>query len=133
MDDQLAKQNIESWGYVVEFYKDLTANSHFNHISPLLRLVGEFAQRDQAKYFRAGVSLWHLLISTALQHGLKEQEPFVAVTLTEDFKQFRIEHWSKTGGKVLERIICDEKEVFSCIEPVLKRLWEETKGHNNAV
>ena len=73
------------------------------------------------------------MISTAVKHGLEDDEPFIGITLTEDFQEFIIEYWSETCGKVLETQTCKENDVLSCLAPILERLLKDTQGRDAAV
>lgn len=83
---------------------------------------------SRADRFRAGTSLYHLIISTAPKHGLGPQEPFVAVTIEMATEQLELTYWAKTGGPVVEKKLCEEGEAFSEIDRLLDRLRQETKG-----
>jgi hypothetical protein len=140
--ESLSQRNIRSWQQMIAFYEKLLANPNqsWQKISPLLRLVRTLASSSHAEAFRAGQSLWHLLISTAAQYGLAEGEPFVAVTLTKD-NRFQVEYWRGPEAedvssvclsvpicKPVETHICPESDILSTLEPVLKRLWNDTRG-----
>jgi hypothetical protein len=97
-------------------------------LAPLPRLVREVAGSETAKLFRAGQSLWELMISTAAVHGLKRGDPFVAVTLSEEGRQFELEYWDTTGGEIVARQSCDEGGILTALGPMLARLWSSTRG-----
>lgn len=143
----LRESNIESWKKMVEFfegYADMEISisellPKFGHgYSKIYELVREFSINEQAKLFRAGQSVYDLLISTTDRHGLKSGEPFVRVFLRGEalFIQYEI------GGpitddnenpNVQERKSCNsEDDLMPILQPMLDRLWNETRekhGH----
>ena len=128
MSDELTRSNLESWREMVSYYEDFVRHTDWEWLQPLLRVVRKLAASHMAEKFRAGQSLWHLIISTAPKWGLDENEPFIAMTLIGKSPQLKIEYWEKTGGRVLEKHTCGEDDVMPFLQPVLDRLWEGTRG-----
>jgi hypothetical protein len=128
MSDELSQLNLDSWREMLAYYEDFVQHPDWKRLYPILRVVQRLSSSEASKRFRAGQSLWHLIISTAPKHGLEENEPFVVVTLNGDTQQLLIEYWDKTCGSILEKYICNEDDVMSYLHPVLNRLWENTKG-----
>ena len=123
----LAERNIASWRDIVGFYEDFVARPNWDFLSPLLRLVRQIVETDTARSFRAGQSLWHLMISTADQHGLKADEPFVVVTLVENGQMFELEYRERIGGRVVENQRCSEPQVLAHLDRMLGTLWANTR------
>jgi hypothetical protein len=137
ISEELAQENLKSWDYLTEFYERLLASEGWDYVMPLVRLVEHLKQSEYAKYFRAGQSLWHLMISTASQYGLAEDDLYIYVTIKVEktiknnkpvYFTDGIEVSYKQGIQKIERITCDEPELVFTIEPLLKRLWNETRG-----
>ncbi len=133
ISEELAQKNLESWGWVTEFYEDFISLPNGKYVGPLQRLVKLLAKSEQAKFFRAGQSLWHLMISTAEKHGLSEDDPFVYVTLDFElmddkpaYKNMKVGF--NRGRNEIESQTCSEEEIMTTIEPFLQRLWNETRG-----
>ena len=124
--DWLAERNLNSWREIVAYY-EVIGNGLGEFVAPLLRLVRQFSETETARSFRAGQSLWHLIISTAEQYGLCDDDPFVVVTLVEEGRQFQLEYWLKTGGRPLEKQRCGEAEVRLHLDRMLTRLWDDTR------
>ncbi len=134
---ELAQDNLKSWDYLTEFYERLLASEGWDYVKPLVRLAEQLKQSEYAKYFRAGQSLWHLMISTASQHGLTEDDLYIYVkikvekTIKNDLPVYftrGIEVSYRQDIHAIETITCDEPELMTTIEPLLKRLWNDTRG-----
>jgi hypothetical protein len=77
--------------------------------------------------FRAGHSLYWLIISTAERHGLELGQPYVAVKLEQDCP-VRIEYWNTMAGDILQSHECaQDEDTLLALEPFLTRLWNDTK------
>jgi hypothetical protein len=133
MSDELSRLNVESWRKVLDFY-EMIAQDFFDgdHISPLLGVVRALHTSDVAKQFRAGHRREALIISTApLKKGwtrLEDDEPLVVVTLDRRTKMLLIEYQDRGSGRPLGRYMCSERECTSYLQPVLNRLWEDTRS-----
>jgi uncharacterized protein (TIGR02996 family) len=128
LPDWLADRNTASWQSMIGFYEEFDRHPEWAFVAPLLRLVREVTGSETAKLFRAGQSLWHLMISTAAEHGLKQGDPFVAVTLSEEGRQFDLDYWDTTGGESVSRQSCGEGEILTPLGQMLARLWSSTRG-----
>ena len=155
--DAFYARNIESWEKIIAFYEALAARPNLRMLLPLLRLVRQIAAQKYARSFRAGHSTFILMISTAEKHGLKSDEPFVSVFVTEDGR-YRMEYHAvpppgpalpddlrdSVSGltpeqlppagacRVLEEQVCTEEEALATLIPLLKRLWGDTHGKARA-
>jgi hypothetical protein len=119
--DWLAERNISSWREVIAFYQDFFGDSDW--VSHQLRLVRHLAESEYAMSFRAGTSLWFLLISTSIRHGLKRDAPYISVITCDRGTRFSLEYCS--GGVAEQHQICDEAEVLLHLKPILTRLWND--------
>jgi hypothetical protein len=127
LSPELIERNVESWQDIVSFFEMHSSFNAWEFLVPVLRLVEQIANTELAKLFRAGQSLYHLMISTARKHGLEDGEPFVAVRLERN-SPMRIEYWDTTGGDILQSDIRNPNEdVLLMLEPFLVRLWDETR------
>jgi hypothetical protein len=127
----LAVKNLKSWDRMVLFYEGHQTSDYHEFTTPLLELVRRIAGTRRAERFRAGSSLWHLMISTAEKHGLKEHEPFVGVTTDQDLR-YRIEYYSAFTRRVDAAATCDTADVLGELDRFLARLWAETRGRDEA-
>jgi hypothetical protein len=121
-------ENKRTWLDMVGFYRGLLKRPQWKFLEPLERFVQGMASSEHADAFRAGQSLYHLMISTALKHGLEGDEPFVSVTVNSDTGLFELTYWRKTGGPVVIERSCDEAMIMQEVDLLLERLWRDTKG-----
>jgi hypothetical protein len=129
--DWLAVRNLDSWRDIVQYYEEFEGDLG-SFVSPILRLVRRLSAEETARSFRAGHSLWHLTISTAEQHGLRDDEPFVCVTLADEGRLFQLEYWQRIRGHPMEKQRCSEAEVSLHLDRMLVRLWDATRGRCTA-
>jgi uncharacterized protein YjbI with pentapeptide repeats len=122
----LAERNLDSWKEIIAFYEDFVAEPGWLRLMPLLRLVRHIAASEQARCFRAGQSLYHLVISTAPWYGLTDDDPSVVVTL-DPKGRFEISYLDRSGH-TLAKQVCEEDHGVAVIDPILARLWDETRG-----
>jgi hypothetical protein len=128
LPEGLAEKNIQSWQHVVFQYESIveynkTVNQGF---LPVLELARKISKSEQAKLFRAGMSLYSLLISTAEKHGLTDKEPFVSVFIERNASP-NIGYWSNET-KITEKPLNPEDDWLFVLQPFLDRLWNETRG-----
>ena len=145
LPEGIAERNLVSWKEIISFYKGfvnnpigdtLPGNFYDKVFSVLFNLVKDFSKTKQAKLFRAGQSVYDLMISTADKHGLKYGEYFVRVTFEKEniFIQY------ETVGPISDDVNPNIHERYSCsidddlkaiLQPLLNRLWNETRGKKN--
>lgn len=137
--------NLHSWEDVALFYKgfidnplgDTLPDNFYDKVFPVLyKLVNDFSKTEQAKLYRAGQSVYDLMISTADKHGLKSGEPFVRIFFRGEVLIIQYEiNGPITGDEnlnVYERKSCRlENDLMSILQPMLNRLWDETRGKKN--
>jgi hypothetical protein len=142
LPDQLVKKNLESWKKVVESYEDWVANPYWKQFIPVYDMVKKLAKSEQAKLFRAGTSMYVLLISTTEQHLLESKDRFVSVNgydpsgIVIEYKQMGLDaQYTETtffidiGVYTIENRICaPDDNLVSAIQPFLDRLWNNTRG-----
>lgn len=102
-------------------------------VAPLARVFAQLNSSPLSERFRAGTSLYHLIISTAAKHGLEPDEPFVSVSMDRTCSMLEVTYWCRTGGQVLDRKLCTEAEAPGEIDRKLTRLWKDSKGEQTAV
>jgi hypothetical protein len=132
LPEGLAEKNIKSWEYVVLNYKNIIENNEpvNQGLLPVFKLAKRISTSEQAKLFRAGTSLYSLLISTAEKHGLKDGEPFIAID-TWRSRSPKVEYW-QGNNRVAESALCDSADSLAmALQPFLERLWSETRDKEN--
>lgn len=127
---ELVEKNIVSWDTVVLRYERFSENEYDEWIFPVFDLVKKKANTEQAKLFRAGTTLYSLMISTAEKHGLQDGEPFALVFTERNIKP-SVSYWSG-DTKVIEKTLNPEDDWLFVLQPLLDRLWNETRGKKNA-
>ena len=89
LPEGMVERNLASWEKQVEFFRSFADSSLFELLpesfigsaqKKIFELVRELSMSEHAKLFRAGQSVYDLMISTADRHGLKAGEHFVRVS-----------------------------------------------------
>ena len=133
LSEELIEKNLVSWQSVISRYEGfIKDNEPVNQgFLPVFGVAKKIAMSELAKLFRAGTSLYSLLISTAEEHGLRDSEPFVAIDAWRN-RNPRILYYHGQV-KVTESDPCESTDIlFECLQPFLERLWSETRGENHA-
>jgi hypothetical protein len=114
------KHNLESWSEVLQSYEEDLQEPGWDWLQGFLPLVKRLATSDRARHFRAGRSLSRLLISTKTEHGLDDEDPFVAVVPRPQAPTEVIYVHARTRHP--EKQLCDEDSLPASIEAVLDHL-----------
>jgi hypothetical protein len=145
LSEELAESNLRSWERIVSFYKGfienpmgdiLPGNSYDTVNLALYNLVKDFSKTDKAKLFRAGQSVYDLMISTADNHGLRFGELFVRVAFDGDHIVVQYETagpiTDNENPNIIERRFCNlDDDLMHVLQPLLDLLWNETRGKKN--
>ena len=118
----LAERNRASWREVLAFYEELASTS--DRCAVTLRLVRRLAGSNYAEAFRAGTSLAVLMISTAVRHGLRTGESYVAISAGNGGSRLCVEYCNTASDEALEQRTCEEADLLACLQPMLVRLWD---------
>ncbi len=126
LPDGWAEENAQSWQKAVEYYQRIVFDQPDSKFKYLLNLTQAIAKSDQAKLFRTYPSIWTLIISTS---SMKEEprygELFIVVGVKDDYST----HVGYYGiNETIESIHCKNDEIISALQPLLDRLWNETRG-----
>lgn len=130
LPERLAEENIQSWQHIVKFFKLMTAHPGTSRSMPMLDLVQRLSESEQAKLFRAGASVLDLMISTKEKHGLEKGDAYICVGLG-DGDLAEVGYFTATAEKA-EVFACKNDEIMFVLQPLLDRLWNETRGKKNA-
>lgn len=122
----LARQNAETWHGIVAFYEDLVKREGWHGLTPMLRLVRGIAASDRSRYYRAGTSLYTLILSTKVEHGLGPGDSWLAVQPSLD-GTFQVTYVKGTPHNE-EQYECGESDLMPTLIPLLDRLWADTRG-----
>ena len=146
LPEGMVERNLASWEKQVEFFRSFADSSLFELLpesfigsaqKKIFELVRELSMSEHAKLFRAGQSVYDLMISTADRHGLKAGEHFVRVSFERKSIVIQYEIAGPlTDGvnrNISERTYCSaEDNLMLKLQPFLDRLWNETRGKKNA-
>ncbi len=122
--------NPSSWQWTIAFFEDITSHPNEKFL-PLLHLVQQLAASEYAPYFRAGQSVWSLVISTAARNGLRFDEPYVRVALLRlDIPDtWQVGYYrGALADDLLDSRSCSTESLLPIVTVFLQRLWQETRG-----
>jgi hypothetical protein len=122
--------NSASWRFIVAFFQERTSNPYLEYLRPIHELVERLAASGYADRFRAGQSLYSLMISTAPYHGLNPDDPYVFVgTVGYHSDLFRVEYCSgELQDDLVEERCCKADELWPNVTALIERLWDDTQG-----
>lgn len=130
LPEGLEEKNIRSCENVLQFYKRGASIPGNEWLMPMDDLIQHILNSDQQKLFRAGLQLYTLIVSTKEEHGLEKGDHHIRVDVND---KNSAEVWYRTNSDELESITsCDSHEIIPILQPFLDRLWNETRGKNNA-
>lgn len=136
LPEGLAEENFRTWQLALEAYQKLCSRSEYSQVlTPMFVWAKRFIQSEQAKLFRAGVPGLCLLISTKEKHGLEHGDPYVAIDVNDENLEMVIVSYFVSGTErtgAIESIISKNNEIMPTLQPLLNRLWNETRGKKNA-
>jgi len=122
----LAEKNVESWKKVVVFFREFASKENWEFLESMHELTEIMVKGENARLFRAGQSLYYLLISTAEKHGLESDEPFVSVQLEKN-KLWLIQYYESLGKSTQSQTCSNNNEVLDVLQIFLDRLWLATR------
>jgi len=130
LPEGLVEENIQSWQHVAKLYELFTSlQGNRSQQMPLYDLVQTLCKSEQAKLFRAGVSVNVLMISTKEKNGLEKGDAYIFVAANLD--NIEAGYFTATAHEA-EVITCKNDEIMPILQPLLDRLWNETRGKKNA-
>jgi len=146
LPEGIAENNLASWKKIVQFYKEFIdypeyhfhlENPMYKFLLPTYNLVKEISATEQAKLFRAGQSMYDLVISTAEQHGLKLGDHSIRVLSDAELIIIQYDVGSPLfdgdNPNIYESHTCNPSDNFMIVlQPLLNKLWNETRGKKNA-
>ncbi|HEU0296260.1 MAG TPA: hypothetical protein VFR47_26220 [Anaerolineales bacterium] len=125
-----AEENAESWQDAIQYYQRLVFDHPHSKFKYLLDLVQTISISDQVKLFRTYPSIWILIISTS---SMKEEPRYGNLFIVVGVKDDNSAHVGYYGlTETLESIDCSNTKILPTLQPLLDRLWNETRGKKNA-
>jgi hypothetical protein len=133
LPEGLAEENLRTWQLALEMYQRLCSMPVYSQVlTPVFEWAKEFSQSEQAKLFRAGVPGFHLTISTKEKHGLEPGDPAIDVDIDDERPEMLVISYFENGTEQPERLSCRNDEIKQTLQPLLDRLWNETRGKKSA-
>jgi hypothetical protein len=125
MNEHQRQDNRDSWEHTIAFFEGVRRWPELAPIGErLLPLIKDLAASDAGFLFRAGTVLTTLVISTAEQHGLKPEDPYVSVYSAPD-GEFWV--WYVPPAETREEVRCSEPELRSALAAALARLGKSAR------
>ena len=129
LPEGLAEENTYSWDHVLRLFELHASYKGGERYEPFVEFIRTMYKSDQAKLFRAGVSVAVLMISTKEKHGLEKGDAHIFIG--SRIETVEIGYFTATADEA-DVINCKNDEIMSTIQPLLNRLWNETRGKKNA-
>jgi hypothetical protein len=125
------KDNPESWQRIKEEIADYPDDGWSRWKQMVMTVISALEASGLSQYFRIGIGMHHIILSTAERHGLGS-EPRVTVEFNEKEQIVRVAYGcaniSFHEPSVQERVA--PSVAVPCILRYLRRLWIETKPDN---
>ena len=125
----LCRRNTESWEGVLRFYDHLLSQRGWEWVAPVARVARRLADSEARQAFRAGQSMWRLIVSTAEHYGLSDEDAFLMCEPLEDGR-IRLEYRSPTGESSVagpfqgEGVIAEVEERLNALASVRRPVSE---------
>jgi len=106
---------MKSWEKSEQFYREIVQKEWWGWLGPLAQLVQELRRRGYDRDLRSGQSLYMFILSRSLRHGLRYEQPCLAMTPERDGTLVVEMRLTPHGGTpveermVLPRAECDER------------------------
>lgn len=129
LPEGLAEENLRTWQEAIQHYQEGNS-AHPNSVHKhLLDLVQTISKSGQEKLFRAYSSISMLIISTVTPLAKDYGDLFIVV----DVKNGNLAHIAYSGrNEIIEFIDSKSDEILPKLQPLLDRLWNETRGKKNS-
>jgi len=130
LPEGLAEENIYSWKHVLKLFELFASHEGGYRYKPFVELIQTMHESEQAKLFRAGMSVTVLMISTKEEHGLHIEDAYI-YALIKDNNLIEVGYYPANSKKA-ETYDCNKDELITRLQLFLDRLWNETRGKKNA-
>jgi hypothetical protein len=116
--DLIQTEFSASWDRMEQFFAWHSALSGGEWLKPMLNLIATLRQQGYDRQFRAGQSLDAFVLSRSKEHGLRSEQPRVAVVLNPEGGMTV----AYQDGSGLHEITVDQVELTPEVEALLQRL-----------
>ena len=129
LPEDLIEENIQSWHHVVNMCELYFAHGGDIRWRVLIDLTQKLSESGQIKLYRGGLSLNIMMISTKEETGLEKGDAYFYVYVQKgDVAEVG---YRASNTEKAETFECKNNELFIKIQPLLDRLWNETRGKKN--
>jgi hypothetical protein len=127
LPNEVIDENIASWKRVISQIELAVTNGSSKYwTASRLNSIRKLAEMDEARLFRAGLSRIYLTISTAQKQGLEKGQLFIRLIWNENNQP--VFEYCKFGKKSVQSYRCrTDRDLIQVVQPLLKRLWYESK------
>ncbi len=133
LPESVAEENLRTWQLALEMYQRLCSTPVYSQVlTPMFEWVKKFSRSEQAKLFRAGVPGLHLTISTKEKHGLEPGDSAIDIDIEDERPEMLVISYLGGDSEKPEKLTCKNDEIQQTLQPLLDRLWNETRGKENA-
>jgi hypothetical protein len=144
LPEGLSEANLQTWQETIDYYQkaiqinpeiqidpEMNSSKIISGYKHLLDLVLAISKTGQEKLFRIDSSLWMIKISTQTSERVGERQgfPFIVIDLKSDVLSIVGYYDPTTSWKITE---CMNDEIMPALQPLLDKLWNETRGKKNA-
>jgi len=128
LPEDLAEENLQTWQRSIRYYQEKSSDYSGSKFQYLLDLVENISKSEEAKLFRVYPDLWMLILSTTTKEDKDYGEFFIVVGVKDDDTTHIGCYRYKES---VESVICKSNEILPTLQPLLDRLWNETRGKKN--
>ena len=136
LPEGLAEENFRTWQLALETYQELCSMPVYSQVlTPVFEWAKVFSQSEQAKLFRTDIPGFYLTISTKDRRGLEHGDRFIVIDVDDEKPELLIvSYFVKRikGSETIESFTCKNNEIMTALQPLLDRLWNDTRGKKNA-
>ncbi len=104
--DEIVGRFQDSWTKTEEFYESLTSMGHWKKVLPIKDLIASLKKQGYDKYFRLGTSVYMLIISRSVEHGLRYDQKHIKISPCENGSNVSF----REGDKVYREYLVDSLE-----------------------
>jgi hypothetical protein len=83
-EEKAAEEFQSSWKRAEEFYAHWSRLPRHEWLEPMIGLVGELRSRGYDRRLRHGHSLYILKLSRSIEHGLRDDQPYLSIVPLEN-------------------------------------------------
>lgn len=129
LPEGLAEDNLQTWQRAMRYFQDRVSDYPGSRLKYLLGLVESISKLEEAKLFRVKPSARLLVISATTKEDQDHGDFFIVVGLKDEDTTNIV---CSRPTEIAYSVVCKNNEIVSTLQPLLDRLWNETRGKHNA-